>query len=77
MGSISDGGKRRVVLACNVVGLAAMYLWIVLVGYLSDTFPVRAMLFGPLFSLLGGGECVFLSNISAVVTEIAADDIQR
>jgi hypothetical protein len=65
------------VLACNVVGLAAMYLWIVLVGYLSDTFPVRAMLLGPLFSLLGGGDCVFLSNISAIIAEIAVDDLQR
>jgi len=77
LGMASDYGYRRLVLCLNVGGLSAMFLWIVLVGYLGDVFATKAMLFGPLFSLLGGGECVLVSTMAAVVTEIAPDEARR
>lgn len=53
-----------------------MYIWIVLVGYL-DVLPVGAMLFGPLFTLLGGGDCAFMSTVYGLVTQSASEDTKR
>jgi hypothetical protein len=54
-----------------------MYLWLVIVGSADKILPVAAMLAAPLFSLLGGGDCVFLSTVAAVITEMAEDATQR
>jgi MFS family permease len=77
LGIVSDRGHRRLVLCLNVCGLSAVYLWIVLIGYLRDVFPIKAMLIGPLFSLLGGADCVFMSTVAAIVTEIAPAETRR
>src|SRR5208337_1753642 len=76
-GAISDHGHRRVILCLNVGGLALMYLWLVIVGSAGEAFPVAAMVAAPLFSLLGGGDCVFMSTVAAVITEMAEDATQR
>jgi MFS family permease len=75
-GIASDRGQRRLVLCLNICGLSAFYTWIVCVGYLRD-IPVITMLFGPLFSLIGGGDCVFMSTVAAVVTKIAPEEGRR
>lgn len=77
LGILSDSGYRRLVLCLNLCGLSMMYLWILMIGYYGEAFPLRTMLMGPLFSLLGGADCVFLSTVAAVVTEIAPDEAQR
>lgn len=53
-----------------------MYIFIVLVGYL-DILPVGAMLVGPIFTLLGGGNCAFMSAIYGLVTQAASVETQR
>jgi hypothetical protein len=75
LGVVSDFGYRRLVFCLNLSGLSLVYLWIVLVGYLR--LPIQAMLIGPFFSLAGGGECVLMSSIAAVVTEISSDESRR
>jgi MFS family permease len=75
LGVVSDFGHRRLVLCLNLCGLSLVYLWIVLVGYLR--FPIQAMLVGPFFSLVGGGECVLMSSVAAVITEISPDESIR
>lgn len=77
LGILSDSGYRRLVLCLNLCGLSMMYLWILVIGYYGEAFPIKAILMGPLFSLLGGADCVFLSTVAAVVTEIAPDEAQR
>jgi len=77
LGIVSDRGHRRLVLCINVCGLSAVYLRIVLVGYLRTVFPVKAMIICPLFSLLGGADCVFMSTVAAIVTEIAPEESRR
>jgi hypothetical protein len=77
LSALSDRGRRRFVLGLNVSGLALMYFWIVLVGYFGNVFPVGAMLFGPIFTLLGGGDCAFMSTIYGLVTQSASEETQR
>jgi MFS family permease len=76
LGVASDRGHRRLILCLNVCGLSAFYVWVVAVGYMRHV-PITVMLFGPLFSLIGGGDCVFMSTVAAVVTQIAPDESQR
>ncbi|QDS69375.1 hypothetical protein FKW77_004409 [Venturia effusa] len=76
LSAVSDKGKQRTVLALNVGGLALMYTWIVLVGHL-DILPMGAMLVGPLFTLLGGGNCAFMSAVYGLVTQAASVETQR
>lgn len=54
-----------------------MYSWILAVGYFGDIFPAGLMLLGPILSLIGGGECVFMSTISAIITDVAPNEIER
>ena len=74
---MSDRGYRRTVAALNFIGLAGMYGWLFGLGYFTSTVSPRLMLLGPLFSIIGGGECVFMSTISALVADIAVDPINR
>jgi hypothetical protein len=77
LSALSDKGRQRLVLGLNVGGLALMYIWIVLVGYYGNIFPVRGMLLGPIFTLLGGGDCAFMSTIYGLVTKSASEETQR
>ena len=54
-----------------------MYIWIVLVGYFGNIFPVGGMLLGPIFTLLGGGDCAFMSTVYGLVTKSASEETQR
>ncbi|KAE9979927.1 hypothetical protein BLS_009348 [Venturia inaequalis] len=76
LSALSDKGRQRLVLGLNVSGLALMYMFIVLVGYL-DILPVAAMLIGPMFTLLGGGNCAFMSTTYGLVTQAATLETQR
>lgn len=76
LSALSDKGRQRLVLGLNVGGLALMYAWIVLVGYL-NIFPMGTMLIGPIFTLLGGGNCAFMSTVYGLVTQAASVETQR
>jgi hypothetical protein len=52
-------------------------LIVIVQGYFYRIFPIEAILAAPLFAIFGGGDCVFLSAVLAVIADLAADDIQR
>jgi len=74
---VSDRYDRRLVLSLNSLGIALMYSWMVFTARLPGVIPITTMLVGPFFTLLGGGDCVLLSTVAAVVTEISSDQLQR
>ncbi|KIW05834.1 hypothetical protein, variant [Verruconis gallopava] len=76
-GIISDRGHRKLVLILNFFGFIAMYSWLFGMGSFATSVSPTWMLVGPVFSLFGGGECVFMSTISALVTDFANSDIER
>jgi hypothetical protein len=61
----------------NFAGLALMYSWLLVVGSATDALPIKAMLLGPFFTLLGGGECVLATSVAAYITELSTDDVSR
>lgn len=61
----------------NMISVTMLYSWLVLVGRLPDVFPVGAMIAGPFFSLLGGGDCVGLATVAAIISDISQDQAQR
>ena len=74
---LSDRGYRRLVTALNFVGLASMYAWLFGIGFFGQNLNPKLMLLGPIFSIVGGGECVFMSSISSMVTDIVQDSVGR
>ncbi|TID27029.1 MFS general substrate transporter [Venturia nashicola] len=76
LSALSDKSRQRLVLGLNVAGLSLMYMFIVLVGYFG-ILPVGAMLIGPVFTLLGGGNCAFMSTVYGLVTQAASVETQR
>jgi MFS family permease len=77
LGMLSDRGFRRTVLILNFMGFIAMYAWLFGVGYFETIISRRFMLLAPFLTIIGGGECVFMSNIAAVIADIASGDIER
>lgn len=73
----SDHHGRRVVLLLNTAGLALMWSAILLVGLLNGDISITFMAFAPIFTLLGGGDCVFISTVAAAITDIAPDERTR
>jgi hypothetical protein len=65
------------VLILNFIGFIAMYAWLFGIGYISSGLSPKLMLLGPVLSIVGGGECVSISTIAALVTDIASSDIER
>jgi len=59
------------------MGLASMYGWLFGISYFSTSINAKLMLLGPLFSIIGGGECVFMSTISALVADITKTSTDR
>jgi hypothetical protein len=57
--------------------LASMYAWIFGLGYFTSDLNSKFMLLGPILSIVGGGECVFMSTVSALVTDVATTPIER
>lgn len=74
---ISDKYGRRVVFVLNTTGLTLMWAAIAFVGFFKDLLPVEAMLVGPVLTILGGGDCVFMSTVTATMTDIAPDETVR
>jgi MFS family permease len=70
---VSDRKGRSLVLLLNIVGLAMMWIAIIFVGWFGDLLPVEAMALAPLLTLIGGGDCVFMSTAASVISDIAPD----
>lgn len=54
-----------------------MWIAILIVGLSNGAIPVEVMALAPIFTLLGGGDCVFISTVSAAITDIAPDEQVR
>jgi hypothetical protein len=72
LASISDKHGRKLVLALNIVGMALLWSVIVVVGRMK-VLPVEAMLFAPVLTLVGGGECVLVSTTAAAVADVVPE----
>ncbi|KAF2876969.1 hypothetical protein BDV95DRAFT_558183 [Massariosphaeria phaeospora] len=66
----------RVVLWCNLVPLAFMSGWALVVGNFPHVFPTQALILGPFTALLGG-ECVFSSTVFTLTSALAGEYVQR
>ncbi|KAF2094187.1 MFS general substrate transporter [Rhizodiscina lignyota] len=74
---LSDRRGRRPVLLLSTISMFLMWTAIALVGFFRDVFPVSVMLAATLFTLIGGGDCVFISTATATATDLAADEVTR
>lgn len=76
LGFVAERYGRRTVLWLNLVPRIFMLTWAVLVGYLDDLLPTRAIIAGPLLSFLGG-DCVFNSITYSLAAGITDDYVLR
>lgn len=72
---VSDKYGRRLVFTLNIMGLLLMGLVFLVVGFFH--LKIELAIIAPLFSLIGGGDCVFLSVLATTMTDITADPVVR
>jgi MFS family permease len=73
---IAQRKSRRLVLLLNLASRVFMLTWAVLVGYFDALLPTRAIIVGPMLSVLGG-DCLFNSITYALVAELTEDPVRR
>lgn len=76
LGFLAQRKGRRVVLWMNLISRGFMLSWAVVVGYFEHVLPTKAIVAGPLLSVLGG-DCVFNSITYALVAELTDDPVRR
>ncbi|KAI9170832.1 MFS efflux pump atnC [Paramyrothecium foliicola] len=73
---IAQRKSRQIILLLNLVSRAFMLSWAVIVGYFDALLPTRAIVVGPMLSVLGG-DCVLNSITYALVAELTDDPLRR
>ncbi|KAJ9157593.1 Major facilitator superfamily transporter [Pleurostoma richardsiae] len=73
---MADRYGRRAILLLNLVPRIAMLCWAVIVGYFEQLLPTKAIIAGPLLSILGG-DCVFNSITYALASDLTDDHVLR
>ncbi|OTB13863.1 hypothetical protein K445DRAFT_384818 [Daldinia sp. EC12] len=76
LGFVAEKYGRRTVLWLNLVPRLFMLAWAVVVGYLEESLPLKAIVAGPSLSVLGG-DCVFNSIIYALASDLTEDNVAR
>ena len=74
--SLAELYGRRYVLWLNLVPRIILLAWTFAVGYFDQLLPVKAIMLGPFFSLLGG-DCVFNSIVYSLVSGLTDDHVLR
>ena len=67
---------RRAVLLLNLASRVFMLSWAIVVGYFDQLLPTKAIVVGPILSVLGG-DCVFNSLTYALASSLTEDHILR
>src|SRR6478735_8557406 len=73
---LAEKWGRRVILRLNLLSRSFLLLWAIMVGHFDSILPTRAILAGPVLSVLGG-DCVFNSLTYSLVSNLTDDHVQR
>ncbi|RBR20880.1 uncharacterized protein FIESC28_05032 [Fusarium coffeatum] len=73
---LAEKWGRRVILRLNLVSRSFLLLWAIMIGNFDMILPTRAILAGPVLSVLGG-DCVFNSLTYSLVSNLTDDHVQR
>ncbi|KAI0193161.1 major facilitator superfamily domain-containing protein [Astrocystis sublimbata] len=72
-GIAADKIGRRVIFAIGLIGMGMALLWIMVVGWFSQTLSPRMVWLSPIAYLLGGGNPVLLATINSMVVDIVPE----
>ncbi|KAF7560559.1 hypothetical protein G7046_g3579 [Stylonectria norvegica] len=73
---LAESWGRRAVLGLNLVSRLFMLSWAIVVGYFDELFPTKAIVVGPILSVLGG-DCVFNSITYSLASSLTDDPVTR
>jgi hypothetical protein len=76
LGFMAEKYGQRAILWLNLVPRVFMLSWAVIVGYFEHSLPTKAIVAGPILSVLGG-DCVFNSIVYALAAGITDDYVIR
>ena len=69
---------RIINLNIDCIGVSEVQLIIDdLSGWFETALPIEVMVVGPIFTIMGGGDCVFMATAYATIMDIAKDEVQR
>ncbi|CAM1501387.1 Fc.00g105490.m01.CDS01 [Cosmosporella sp. VM-42] len=73
---LAETRGRRSILLLNLVSRGFMLSWAIIVGYFDPLLPTKAIVAGPVLSVLGG-DCVFNSLTYALASSLTEDHLLR
>jgi hypothetical protein len=73
---LAEKWGRRTILRLNLISRSFMLLWAIMVGSFDNLLPTKAIMIGPVLSVLGG-DCVFNSLTYGLVSNLTDDHVQR
>lgn len=73
---LAEKWGRRAILRLNLLSRSFMLLWAIIVGSFDTLLPTKAIVVGPVLSVLGG-DCVFNSLTYSLVSNLTDDHVQR
>ncbi|KAF5715954.1 hypothetical protein FMUND_6599 [Fusarium mundagurra] len=73
---LAEKWGRRAILRLNLLCRSFMLLWAIIVGSFDTLLPTKAIVVGPVLSVLGG-DCVFNSLTYGLVSNLTDDHVQR
>ncbi|KAF4452828.1 Amino acid adenylation [Fusarium austroafricanum] len=73
---LAEKWGRQTILRLNLLSRSFMLLWAIAVGRFDNFLPTRAIIVGPVLSVLGG-DCVFNSLTYGLVSNLTDDHVQR
>ncbi|KAF4498040.1 Zeaxanthin epoxidase, chloroplastic [Fusarium agapanthi] len=73
---LAEKWGRRAILRLNLLSRSFMLLWAIIVGSFDTLLPTKAIVVGPVLSVLGG-DCVFNSLTYGLVSNLTDDHVQR
>ena len=76
LGFVAQEKGRRLVLVLNLASRVFMLSWAVIAGYFEQMLPTKAIIAGPMLSVLGG-DCVFNSIMYALASDLTNDPVTR
>ncbi|KAI0160195.1 major facilitator superfamily domain-containing protein [Xylariaceae sp. FL1272] len=72
-GIAADRIGRRAVFAIGVIGMSMATLWIMVVGWVSDSLSPKLIWLSPIFYMLGGGNPVLAAALQGMVTDVVPE----
>ncbi|KAI1258694.1 major facilitator superfamily domain-containing protein [Xylariaceae sp. FL1019] len=72
-GIAADRIGRRAVFALGIIGMSMAALWIMVVGWFSNSLSPKLLWLSPIFYLLGGGNPVLAAALQGMVTDVVPE----